>query len=152
MPQRAPRWKAVDRPSARKLNRIGSQIDTLFTLQDLNPSPLTTGGHGQLLPLEILSFDHVARTITCVPRGMFSDPNAVQYVVILPELFGQTTRNGATYVYPTDNINAREQTAPVTESQEITPNFILGEHVYAFDSGLGTDFEWFPDGRMWASV
>lgn len=102
----------------------------------------------RLLVLEIKALGTL--TLTCVGAGLAADPDAFQYEVTLPQIFTEASRDGIAYVY--SDINTR--LADGTESQELTPKFIVGEFVPCMWVDLGDSGFWrfMGDGRMWAKV
>lgn len=88
-----------------------------------------------------------ASDLVCTLPGLTAEPTAEQFLVALPITFTEASRGGVSYVYST--INTR--TADGTESQELTPVYIVGDLIFAMDDGAGyRDIN--VDGRQWAKV
>lgn len=149
MPQRSPRWRALEPVSAFKLNQMSQRID------DLNKQfagPTTVGGTPlvRIVQLEVLSIDNALRTISGIIPGTSGAPSGpFIYNVQLPKLCTETSRAGNTYAYT--DLNTRVVNGgPTTE--EITPNILVGDEIVAMDLKAGVRWELALDGRMWAEL
>lgn len=152
MTTKAPRFRVGERLSASKQNQVSNAVNRLASPFNLGPRPSLALTAGQILVLEVDSIDHVNRTLSCIAPGTAIVPETAYYVVGLPQLFTELGRGSFVYTYPSNNINARTQTQPATEEQEITPNILVGDEIYAIVIGFRDNLEWFPGGRMWAAV
>jgi len=150
MTRRAPHWRAREPVSAAKLNRVSSEINDLAKGR-FSVTPVDGTGNTRIILLEVLTIDDGLRTMDCVIPGTSGVPVPFIYTVSLPQLFTETTRTGG-FQYTYSTLNARAQTAPAAEDQEITPNLIVGDEIVARDLNNGLSWVWAPDGRMWASV
>ena len=89
-----------------------------------------------------------ATTLTCVDPG--NDASAREYTVAVPPTFTEASRGGVSYVYT--DINNR--TADGTETQKLTPEYIVGDTIRAAWrlDGDGSLIDLNIDGRQWAKV
>ena len=151
--KRATRFVAGQTIGATQLNRVvdlanelasspaGSRaIDPLFT----TPFDLEIKALGTTAPY----------TLTCVYPGESANSNAFEWTISTPALFNEPSRDfgGAIGVvnYTYTNINTRTATGGTTETQYVTPPFVVGEVIQVQALNEGAVFAMVPDGRMWA--
>ena len=149
MAQLAPRWRAGEKISARKLNTQAGQVDELFRNTGLGASALVPGT-GQIGVFEIDGLDTGNRRLVCIVPGMSGDPNRALFTVELPQLFIESSRGSFNYSYT--GFNTRNVTGGATETQEITPPFEVGEIVMVATVDYGLGYLFVGDGRMWAKT
>ena len=147
------RFVVGEQLSARKMNLLAGQAF---------PGRGTTGGRSTgteaevLFQVEIKSINHVTRELTCTQPGMTATGGAEEWVVELPSIFTETSRAttpAQTFTYSATDINARDANdGTTTESQEITPGFVLNELIMIAGFSEETVFRFVADGRMWAKV
>lgn len=91
-----------------------------------------------------------ASDMICVLIGESANNDAIEFTVIPPPTFTETSREGVTYAYT--NINTR--TADATENQELTPKYVVGDELRIMEDfeSDGSYIDLNIDGRQWAKV
>lgn len=144
----APGWQPGERLSAGKLQQMSNAINDASRVVRLGPVHEEPAPGNSSLLLEILSINDVVRFLTCIVPGQSGNPSAIQYPVLLPPVFNNTTHGGFTYTYQGLNQRTDDQ----GEVQLITPGLEVGETIPVVLYSNGIEYYFAGDGRMWGKV